>query len=303
MKWFNNFLAKVVPILPKWSISPIAMKYVAGVTVEDAVDLIKKLNKEDILCTADVLGEHVKTWKKVEEPLTMYLELIDEIDKGKLKSGISIKLSQMGIEIDKEKAWEKFEKVLKKVKEKNIFLRIDMEDSSLTDDTLEFYRRARKIYDRVGIVLQAYLRRTLDDIEKLNEENLLDVRICKGIYNEPADVAYKDFDKVRENFLKCIESILEKKGIAAIATHDMYLIEETKKYIDKNKISNDRYEYQALYGVPIKKTFKKLISENRKARYYIPFGEEWYAYSIRRLKENPDIAGYIFKDFFRFKQK
>lgn len=296
--WFNNFLVKAVPLMPKIFIGLVAKKYVAGKSIDDAVSTVRKLNNEGITATIDLLGEHINDLSEAETPLQMYLDLIEAIEKENIDSNVSLKLSQFGLELDHDATWKNFEKILSKIREKDNFIRIDMEDSSVTDITLDIFKRAKSLYPKVGIVLQAYLFRSMDDLKALLPLGI-NIRICKGIYKESSEIVYQDPQEIRENFFNLVKFILDNNGYAAIATHDLYLINQCKKYINDNKIPSDRYEFQALYGVPIKKTLSRLVNDGHKVRVYVPFGEDWYAYSIRRLKENPDIAGYIFKDFFK----
>jgi len=303
MKWFNNILAKVVPIMPKWSVSLVAKKYIAGVTLEETIQEIKKLNAYNFLATADVLGENIPDIESAEKPVNYYLELLDSLKKEQLNSGISVKLSQLGLTIDEQKAWKNFQKVLTKAKENDIFLRIDMEDSPWTDKTIGFYQRARDEYEKTGTVIQSYLFRSENDIKELIFDGQTNLRICKGIYKEPADISFQNKKEISDNFFNLVKLCLVNDAFVGIATHDLQLINRCEKYITDNKIPNDKYEFQTLLGVPIIKTLKRLISEGHNVRYYVPFGSDWYPYSMRRLKENPDIAGYVFKDFFKINKE
>ncbi len=299
MKWFNNLLSKTVPLMPKIMVHMVAKKYIAGTNLEQAVSEIKKLNQKKYATTTDVLGENIPNIAAAQKPVQSYLKLIEKIKEEDLDSGISVKLSQLGLTIDEEQAWKNFELILNKAKEKGIFLRIDMEDSPWTDQTIGFYRRARQIYSNCGTVIQAYLFRSLKDVQHLINEGQTNLRICKGIYKEPAEISFHDKQKINDNFFSLVKYCLENDAYVGIATHDLALIERCEQYITENKIPGDKYEFQALLGVPVKKTLNRLIDAGHKVRYYVPFGEDWYPYSMRRLKENPAIAGYIFKDFFK----
>lgn len=297
-KWFNNFLVTVVPLLPRIFVGFVARKYVSGDTIEEALVSLRTLQAEGYRTTTDILGEHIHYLEETEPVTNMYIELTDQIAREQLPSGISLKLSQLGIELDRDVAWYNFHRILEAAMQKRLFVRIDMEDSSLTDITLDFYERARQIYNRVGFVLQAYMHRSASDLERLLAPGV-NVRICKGIYKESPQIALQNPDDIRTNFVKLVRMLLENGRYAAIATHDLKLIETCKQYIIQNDISPDRYEFQALYGVPIDGTLRQLQAEGHRVRIYLPFGKEWYPYCMRRLKENPDIAGYIFKDFFK----
>ncbi|MBN2281871.1 MAG: proline dehydrogenase family protein [Candidatus Marinimicrobia bacterium] len=300
MKWFNNFLTTLVPFMPRMLVGLIARKYIAGKTLDEATIEIKKLNEEGFLTTADILGENIGDTKAAQKPVQSYLTLLQKIKDAGLLSGISIKLSQLGLTHDVEKAWENFHQILMKAKELHLFIRIDMEDSPWTDQTIGFYRRARDEYENVGTVIQAYLYRSEKDIKEMIFDGPTNLRICKGIYREPEDISIKDKEAVRQNYFNLVKLCLDNDTFVAIATHDIELINTCEAYLKNNDIAKEKYEFQALLGVPVKKTMQKLLAEGHRVRYYVPFGQDWYPYSMRRLKENPSIAGYIFKDFFKF---
>lgn len=299
-RWFNKFLAKTVPLAPKFFVGWIAKKYIAGETLDEAIAAVKQSNKSGFTATMDVLGEDIENLSESEMPTQIYLDLLEIINIEKVNSNISLKLSQLGFELDTDAAWINFERVLKKVKDSRNFLRIDMEDSSLTDLTLNIFKRAKSLYPKVGAVLQAYLFRSINDLKEILPLEV-NIRICKGIYRESPDIAYQSPEDIRKNFLNLVKMLLEYDGYAAIATHDLSLISACEDYIKENNIRSNRYEFQALFGVPIQKTLTRLVNEGHTVRLYVPFGEDWYPYCMRRLKENPNIAGYIFKDFFKFK--
>jgi len=299
MKLFNQFLSKTVPLMPKFFVGLVAKKYVAGVTLEKAVRKIKELNEEGFLATTDVLGENIPNLEAAQKPLAAYLELLETIDRQQLNTGISVKLSQLGLNLNEEKAWENFDKVLQKAKELDIFVRLDMEDSPWTDKTIGFYRRAREIYAKTGTVIQSYLFRSEKDIKELIFDGPTNLRICKGIYKEDDSISYQEKQEISDNFFRLVKLCLENDSYVGIATHDLDLIARCEEFITSQNISRDKYEFQALLGVPVKKTLERLAAAGHQVRYYVPFGSDWYPYSMRRLKENPDIAGYIFKDFFK----
>lgn len=301
MDWFNNFLMAVVPYAPRKTVGLIAKKYIAGETIEETVKEITEMNKNGFLATTDVLGESIATIEEAQQPINNYLELIDTIEQNNLDTRVSLKLTQLGLKIDQAQAWQNFLKILNKVREKDVFLRIDMEDASCTDDTLEFYQKARSKYDRIGTVIQSYLYRSENDIKNLIAKGKTNLRICKGIYKESPDISYQNNQRISDNFYQLVRLCLEKNIYTAIATHDLELIERCENFILDNDINPEQYEFQALLGVPIENTLQHLVNRGHKVRLYVPFGNDWYAYSMRRLKENPDIAGYIFKDFFKIK--
>ena len=303
MKLLNSLIQKSLPMLPKSLVGMVAKRYIAGITLEQAVRKVRELNSQDFCVTMDVLGESARTLNDTLPPVTQYLNVLDAIKSNSLNGNISLKLSQLGLAIDPAHAWDQFNRILQKAKTENIFLRIDMEDSSLTDATLDIYRTARQIWpEGVGTVIQGYLHRSLDDVQTLMKDGT-NLRICKGIYKESPRIAYRDRQEVRQNTIALIREMLDGGQYVAIASHDLEIIQTIRDYVTEQNIPRDRYEFQSLLGVPIDRTLKDLLSEGYKVRYYIPFGTEWYAYASRRVLENPDIGGYIFKDFFTFWQK
>jgi len=219
--------------------------------------------------------------------------------QNKLSANLSLKPTQMGLAIDKEFAYQQILELVKKAKEINNFVRIDMEDSPYTDITIEVYKRIFEENKNVGIVLQAYLKRTSNDTIVLNKLGT-NYRLCKGIYIEPATIAYKDKQAIRDNFMKCLELMLKNGNYVGIATHDKYLIDKSYELIKELNIPKDKFEFQMLLGVR-EDLRDKINKDGYKIRIYVPFGEDWYRYSIRRLQENPNIAGHIVKEFFAFR--
>jgi proline dehydrogenase len=287
-----------VKLLPKQIVHIFAKKYIAGTKLEDGVRVVKELNSKGIVATMDVLGEAISTRKEAEAAKKECLTVLEAINKNNLDSNISIKPTQFGLLIDEEFCYNQVKEVVEKAKSFNNFVRIDMEDSSTTDSIIKLYKRLHKDYDNVGIVVQAYLMRTLSDVEELNQLRT-NYRLCKGIYIEPAEISYKDREKVRENYLEALNKILENGNYVGIATHDSYLVGEAYKIIRSKNIDRNRFEFQMLYGVT-ENMRDKINSDGYKIRIYVPFGEQWYAYSVRRLQENPQLAWYIFKSLFTF---
>jgi proline dehydrogenase len=271
-------------------------KYIAGKTLQSAVDTVKELNSKGILATLDVLGESVRTKQEAIEAKNKALEVLETIIKNKLNANLSIKPTQMGLAIDKEFAYQQIKELVKRANEINNFVRIDMEDSPYTDLTIEVYKRIYEEYSNVGIVLQAYLKRTVNDTIVLNKIGT-NYRLCKGIYIEPAAIAYKEKQAVRDNYMKSLELMLKNGNYVGIATHDKYLIDKSYELIKALNISKDSFEFQMLLGVR-EDLRDKINKDGYKIRIYVPFGNDWYKYSIRRLQENPNIAGHIVKEFF-----
>lgn len=271
-------------------------KYIAGKTLQSAVDTVKELNSKGILATLDVLGESIRTKEEAIEAKRKALEVFDAIVKNKLLANLSIKPTQMGLAIDAELAYKQILELVKKGNEINNFVRIDMEDSPYTDLTLDVYKRIYEEFSNLGVVLQAYLKRTYNDTILLNKLGT-NYRLCKGIYIEPSNIAYKDKQAIRDNFMKCLELMLKNGNYVGIATHDKYLIDKSYELIKALNISKDMFEFQMLLGVR-EDLRDKINKDGYKIRIYVPFGNDWYKYSMRRLQENPNIAGHIVKEFF-----
>lgn len=299
MGWFNKMLVGMMPVAPRPIVGMIAKRYIAGETLEEGIEKVRSLNARGYIGTMDVLGESVTDKQGTEKPMEMYRKLIRAIGENPdIHTGISVKLTQLGLSIDKEFCWENLQEIISLGKEIDLFIRIDMEDSSVTSDTLEIFKRGFQTYENMGIVIQAYLKRSKEDLQHLAELDA-NVRLCKGIYDEPASIAYKDKEEIRQNYIQLAKLYLDGGKTLAIATHDDYLIDHLYTYVKNKNLPKDQFEFQALLGVPIENILDTLVSEGNTVRIYIPFGEDWYAYSSRRLKENPDIAGYVVKDFFK----
>jgi proline dehydrogenase len=294
----NNVIISAVKIMPKPVVGIFSKKYIAGERLEDAITLVKQLNLKGIYATLDVLGESIKNKTEAAIAKDKCLIVLDAIVENNLMANLSIKPTQMGLSIDEDFAYEQVYKLVEKARRTNNFIRIDMEDSPFTEKTFNLFKRLRETHDNVGIVVQAYLKRTYDDIIIMNKLNT-NYRLCKGIYIEPASIAYKDKQRIRENYLEVLKLILKSGNYVGIATHDEYLINESFRMIKEMNIPKDKFEFQMLLGVR-EDLRDKINADGYKIRIYVPFGEDWYAYSIRRLKENPQIAGYIFKNIFSF---
>jgi len=293
---FHSLLVKTVQSMPENVVWLFSKKYIAGKTLQSAINTVRDLNSKGILATLDVLGESIKTKEEAIEAKRKALEVFDAIVKNKLLANLSIKPTQMGLAIDKELAYKQILELVKKGNEINNFVRIDMEDSPYTDLTLDVYKRIYEEYSNLGVVLQAYLKRTYNDTILLNKLGT-NYRLCKGIYIEPANIAYKDKQAIRDNFMKCLELMLKNGNYVGIATHDKYLIDKSYELIKALNIPKDMFEFQMLLGVR-EDLRDKINKDGYKIRIYVPFGDDWYKYSMRRLQENPNIAGHIVKEFF-----
>jgi proline dehydrogenase len=284
--------------MPKPVVGFFSKRYIAGERLEDAVGLVRQLNSKGIYATLDVLGESIKNKDEAAAAKNKCLVVLDTISRNNLMANLSIKPTQMGLSIDEDFAYEQVSQLAAKAKSINNFIRIDMEDSLYTDKTFNLFKRLKENYDNIGIVVQAYLKRSYDDVVILNKLGT-NYRLCKGIYIEPPSIAYKDKQKIRDNYLDILHAILKSGNYAGIATHDEYLINSALKMIKELNVPKEKFEFQMLLGVR-EDLRDKINADGQKIRIYVPFGEDWYAYSIRRLKENPQIAMYITKNIFKF---
>lgn len=298
MNAINQLIVKTVKLMPKSIVYIFAKKYIAGTKLEDAVRVVKELNAKGIVATMDVLGESITSKKEAEDAKKECLEVLDAINTNKLNANLSVKPTQLGLGIDKDFCYELLSEILERAKSYNNFVRIDMEDSPYTSLTIELVLRLKQKFNNTGIVVQSYLKRTVQDVLEMNKCGM-NYRLCKGIYVEPAEIAYKERQEVRDNYLKLLEIMLENGNYVGIATHDDYLVEGAYKIIKDKNYAKDKFEFQMLYGV--KENLRDRINKDGyKLRIYVPFGTQWYAYSVRRLKENPQLAWYIFKSIFSF---
>ncbi|MCY7362566.1 MAG: proline dehydrogenase family protein [Ignavibacteria bacterium] len=296
MKLLNKILVPGIQILPKGVVRIFANKYIAGDKLSDAVNAVKILNEKKLMATVDVLGESITDKNEAIKSKEENLSVIEAISKNNLNSNLSIKLTMLGLQIDFDLCLGLVTEILEKAKKVNCFVRIDMEDSSVTELTIKIFEQVRKNFDNVGIVIQAYLKRSEKDILRLSESKV-NFRICKGIYVEPEEIAYKDAGEIRNNFLKILRLAFERKAYCGIATHDEYLIRESVKMVKELGLSKDEYEFQMLLGVR-ENLRDGALEKGHRMRVYVPFGERWYEYSIRRFKENPNIAGQVLKSIF-----
>ena len=295
MKLINYLIIQIIPFLPKIFVRLVASPYIAGITDDEMLTNVKKLNNKGYDVAIDILGEHVSTKEEATEITKRYANLYDRIALQDLNANLSIKLTHIGQDLGYDLVEHNLMTLVSAAKKHNNFLRLDMENSPYTSETINLYKKAFENYSNVGIVLQAYMHRSMDDINTLSNE-MFNVRICKGIYIENEDIAYSDYQKIRDNYIELVQRALIKGSYVGIASHDEYLIDKLYTWIKKNKISTSKYEFQILHGVPMEKKLQQLIKEGNKVRVYVPYGDNWYDYSIRRLKENPKMAGYIIKN-------
>jgi proline dehydrogenase len=292
MSTFNRLLVTGLPVVPKPLVGRVASRYVAGETLADAIRVVRNLNQQGAMGTIDVLGEEVKEREKALAAVEEYLQVFDTIAAEGLDSNVSIKPTLLGLKIDESFCRDNVERIVAKAKEHGNFVRIDMEDNTTTDATLRIFHELYARYGNVGPVLQAYMRRTLSDIAALPEGST--VRLCKGIYVEPRTIAWKGFETVRANFVRALEKLIERGVYPGIATHDEYLTCRAVGLIDQHGLRREQYEFQMLLGVD-EELRRILIAGGHRLRVYVPYGRDWYPYSMRRLRENPEVARHVLK--------
>jgi len=298
MDWFNTMLASMLTYCPRWMTRPFAQPYVAGETIEDVLGTIENIINQGFSATVDILGEHVQTVEESQTVRDKYCRLYEAIENINGDCTISLKLTHLGLDVSENLVLENLSAIVQKAREVSRGITIDMEDSELTDITLNIYKKTVAGFNQTGTVLQAYLFRSLDDLETIDSPQLK-LRICKGIYREPPEIAFQTKDEIRNNFINLVQSLLKGQGTAQIATHDPILLDSLENWIEENRIPPDRFEFQALYGVPMGDRLKKLREKGWSVRIYVPFGEQWFDYSVRRLKENPRIIGYVLGNLFK----
>ncbi len=290
----DRVIANSVPVIPRPIVRRISGRYIAGEHLDEAVEIIRDLDREGCVATVDVLGESTGSERAAAGNLEQYKQVLDALEEYGLDSGISVKLTGLGLDLDEDLCRRNLEKIIEYAAARNRFVRVDMEDSSYISATLELVLEMHERHENTGAVIQAYMRRSLKDVVRLAEAGV-SVRLCKGIYAEPREVAYKDFDTVRQNYVLLLEELIRGGSYVGIATHDEYLVWHGLRLIHQMGLSKDRYEFQMLLGVD-EELRRILVNAGHKVRVYVPFGEDWYEYSTRRLKENPKIASYVAKD-------
>ncbi|OFY64856.1 MAG: proline dehydrogenase [Bacteroidetes bacterium RBG_13_43_22] len=299
---FNKFIAAILPYFPKKFVWLFSHSYISGETIDDAMRVSKELNSRNILVTLDVLGEFIKSLEEAEANKQDYLNLIDVSYKNGINGNFSVKPTSFGLLIDKEVCYRHVREIVVKAASYKGFIRIDMEDSPCTTLEIELFRRLKAEFPaNVGLVVQAYLKRTLDDIKSLVDLNSeafpLSFRLCKGIYVEPEAISYKKYDEINKHFLEDLEFMLKNKIHAGIATHDKPLVDGAYKLIKQYNVPKHLYEFQMLYGVT-PNLRDSIVNEGHTMRVYVPFGVKWFGYCTRRIKENPKMASQIIKAVF-----
>jgi proline dehydrogenase len=290
----DKAIANTVPVIPRPIVKKISSRYIAGDTLEEAVSTIRDLNKEGCVATIDLLGESTESKADAASKLKDYEKVVEALDEHDLNSGISVKLTGLGLTLNEELCQANLEEIIEYAAARDRFVRVDMEDSPYTEKTLNIVHDMYGRHENTGAVLQAYMRRSIEDVQNIIQSGF-SVRLCKGIYDEPRSIAYKDFDTVRQNYIFLLDELLKGGVYVGIATHDEFLIWHALRLLHQLEVPEDRYEFQMLLGVD-EELRSILVGAGHKVRVYVPFGEDWYEYSTRRLKENPKIAGYVTKD-------
>jgi len=298
----NQFIAKMLPYFPERLVWIFSKRYISGKHISDALTESRKLNQQGVLVSVDLLGEYVTNLAEATNYKEQYIELIQRFTAEKVRGNFSVKPSMFGLLLDSEACFSNLHELAVVAEDCNSFIRIDMEDSLCTSIEIEIFRRLKTEFPkRVGLVLQAYMRRTLDDIKSLKDLNYpeapLNIRLCKGIYIEEAKLAYKGHQEIRDHYLENLRFMLENGIYVGIATHDKFLIDKSYQLIAELKVPKDKYEFQMLYGVT-PQLRKSVVEQGHNMRVYVPYGMQWFGYSTRRLKENPAMVWHIIKAIF-----
>ncbi len=296
---FDRLVVGLLPAVPKPIVGYFSRPYIAGPKVEDAIRVIRELRAGGAMATLDILGEHITSPEEADEALAGYLSLLDVVEAEDLGGNVSVKLTMLGMKISLEDCERRIDRLVSRAHEKGIFVRLDMEDSSCTDETLGIYRTLAAKHSNVGVVIQSMLRRTLADVEQLASIRA-NIRLCKGIYVEPREMAYQEREIIRRSYVASLDILLRAGCYVGVATHDEHLVFEALRLVQRYGLTREQYEFQMLLGVD-EGLRRILIGDGHRLRVYVPFGEKWYAYSVRRLKENPHMAGTMAKAVFGLK--
>lgn len=297
MSLLSKLIVNGLPLIPKPIVGQVAKRYIAGTTLPDGVRVVRELNRNGMMATMDLLGEDVNDAGEANQVKNNILPILRSIKENSLDSNMSIKPTQLGLKIDEELCFRNVKEIISEASRLGNFVRIDMEDATTTDVTLELYRRLRKEgLTNMGVVIQAYMRRSESDVRALVREGA-SFRLCKGIYNEAPSIAFKGRQEIRDNYLRLLQIILDGGSYVGIATHDDFLLDGALSLVQKLGLQKNQYEFQMLLGVRESRR-DQIVRDGHRLRVYVPYGEQWYAYSTRRLKENPLMAWYITKAIF-----
>lgn len=297
MQLVNRAIVAALGAIPEGLLWRFARRYVAGVILAEAIQVVRDLNARGLLATLDILGEHVASPDDARADGEAYGEILRVVQREGLWSNISVKPTHMGLKLDRDLCLRILRDLVHGAHRLGNFVRLDMEDSTCIDDTLQLYRTLVKEVPAVGVVVQAYLKRSYEDAKQLGEEGA-NVRVCKGIYREPEAIAFRDREVIRRNFIALLEVLLGAGSFVGIATHDPWVIREARELIKRLGVSRERYEFQMLLGVR-PDVRERLRAEGERLRIYVPFGEKWRAYCLRRFRENPEILRHVVLALFR----
>ncbi|HEY5510860.1 MAG TPA: proline dehydrogenase family protein [Prolixibacteraceae bacterium] len=298
----NQLIAGILPYMPKRLVWVFSRKYISGENLSDAMRESVKLNLDGCSVTLDILGEYVSQLSDAEQYKNQYIDVIGQFTSRMIHGNFSVKPSMLGLFLNKETCYQNFREILMAADRADSFIRIDMEDSTCTDDEIQLYRRLKEEFPiRVGLVIQAYLKRTLNDIKSLMDVHTaaspLSFRLCKGIYVEDQSIAFKGHQEIRDHYLEDLEFMLKNDINVGIATHDSYLVEQCMKLIERLNIPKNKFEFQMLFGVT-SNLRRSIVEKGYPMKVYVPFGKQWFNYSTRRLKENPNMVWHIIKALF-----
>jgi len=296
---FDSLVAAALPITPRFIVGRVARRYIAGESIADAVVSIRRLNARGAVCTVDVLGEFIEEFAEAQVTAKQYGDTLDAIEANGLDCNISVKLTALGLLLDEPGCTELVRELARQAMGHGSFVRVDMEDSPVTDRTLALVRTLRAEGLPVGAVLQAYLHRTREDAQRLADEGV-PVRLCKGIYKEPEEIAFQGREEIRQSFRDCLDTLLAGRGQVGIATHDEVLVEYALGRVAALRPTGEDVEFQMLLGVR-EWLRDELLAKGQVVRIYVPFGDSWYGYAKRRLRENPEIAGHVARAMLGFK--
>ena len=296
MNPLSRLVVAALPLVPRPVIRRVAARYVAGETLEKALETVRLLNSQGCMATLDVLGEDVAREEEAEPTVAEYRRALDEIAARGLDSNVSVKLTALGLKLDPALSRRALARIVEVARRHDNFVRIDMEDSSVTEETIRIFLEARESYPKVGLVLQAYLKRSAEDARRAADAGA-NVRVCKGIYLEPREIAFRGREEIRDSYSALVDYLLERGSYVGIATHDPVLVRRALATVERRNLPRTAYEFQMLLGVA-GDLRRRLVGAGHRLRVYVPYGEAWEAYSVRRLKENPAIAGNVVKGLF-----
>ena len=294
---FNQLVARTLPFVPKSIVGAVSRRYIAGETLAEALEIATDLNRRGFMTTLDLLGEDTRNIEQARRTAMEYRTILAALGKAGIEGNISVKPTQFGLKVDPQLCLELFRGLVEDARSLGYFVRVEMEDATCTESTIELYQSLLPDFDNVGVVIQAYLRRSKSDVSRI-AEHAPNVRMVKGVYVEAESIAYRDADAIRRNFLTLSETLLRAGAYVAFATHDETLIQQSFRLVETLGLAPRAYEFQMLLGVQ-QKLRQTILDSGHRTRVYIPFGADWYAYSVRRLRENPKIAGYVLRAMLR----